>query len=75
MTKEQYADVIVDISHEKLDRPFQYRVPEKLLGALAPGMCVAVPFGKGNRLINGYVLSLSGDCRFDPGKSRILRES
>ncbi|WP_318710139.1 replication restart helicase PriA [Candidatus Acetatifactor stercoripullorum] len=68
MTKEQYADVIVDISHEKLDRPFQYRVPEKLLGALAPGMCVAVPFGKGNRLINGYVLSLSGDCRFDPGK-------
>ena len=28
--KEYYADVIVDISHEKLDRPFQYRVPDRL---------------------------------------------
>ena len=27
---ELYADVIVDISHEKLDKSFQYRVPERL---------------------------------------------
>lgn len=25
-----YADIIVDISHEKLDRSFQYRVPKEL---------------------------------------------
>ena len=25
-----YANIIIDISHEKLDRPFQYRVPEEL---------------------------------------------
>ena len=25
-----YADIIVDISHEKLDRSFQYRVPQEL---------------------------------------------
>ena len=25
-----YADIIVDISHEKLDKSFQYLVPEKL---------------------------------------------
>ena len=27
---ELYADIIVDVSHEKLDKPFQYRVPERL---------------------------------------------
>ena len=32
-----YADIIVDISHEKLDRTFQYRVPESLRGRLEPG--------------------------------------
>ncbi len=26
-----YADIIVDISHEKLDRSFQYLVPEELV--------------------------------------------
>lgn len=48
--KEYYADVIVDISHEKLDRPFQYRVPERLRDKLETGACVTVPFGNGNKL-------------------------
>ena len=34
---ELYADVIVDISHEKLDRPFQYRIPDRLRGKLTAG--------------------------------------
>ena len=35
----------------KLDRTFQYRVPESLRGRLEPGACVMIPFGNGNRLI------------------------
>ena len=31
---ELYADIIVDISHEKLDKIFQYAVPSRLEGAL-----------------------------------------
>ena len=27
-----YADIVIDISHESLDRPFQYRIPESLVG-------------------------------------------
>ena len=56
---EQYARVIVDISLEKLDKTFTYRVPEQLLGHLEPGMQVEIPFGKGNRLLTGYVLELT----------------
>ena len=42
-----YADIIVDITSEKLDRSFQYLVPQHLEGRLQPGMQVQVPFGNG----------------------------
>lgn len=64
MTK--YADVIIDISHEKVDRPFQYRIPESMLEGLEVGMCVTVPFGKGNTLRRGYVTDITEKCSFNP---------
>ena len=33
-----YADIIVDISHEKLDKSFQYLVPEKMKDEIQVGM-------------------------------------
>ena len=33
-----YADIIVDISHEKLDRSFQYRVPLEMEDEIQVGM-------------------------------------
>ena len=63
-----YADIIVDISHEKLDKTFQYRVPERLRDRLEPGACVMIPFGNGNRLIKGYVVSIGEQCQFAPEK-------
>lgn len=29
-----YAEIIIDITHEKLDRTFEYKVPEELEGHL-----------------------------------------
>lgn len=63
-----YADIIVDISHEKLDRPFQYHVPKYLEEILEVGMCVTIPFGQGNRVIKGYVVDISDQCKFEPRK-------
>ena len=54
-----YADVIIEISHEKLDRPFQYRIPDNLRESIAPGARVLIPFGNGDRTIKGYVVSVS----------------
>lgn len=54
-----YADIIVDISYEKLDRVFQYRIPEQLEGKVTAGSLVLIPFGKGNRLIKGYTTGFS----------------
>ena len=49
-----FANIIVDITHEKLDKIFQYRVPSHMEGELSIGMEVLVPFGKGNRMTKGY---------------------
>lgn len=53
-----YAGVVIDISHKDVDRPFTYRVPEKLRDTLRVGDSVLVPFGKGNTLRKAYVVSL-----------------
>ena len=63
---EKYADIIVDISHDKVDRPFRYKIPEALLGEIAVGMRVYVPFGKGNKEITGYVVDLLDTTDYPP---------
>lgn len=63
-----YADIIVDISHENLDRSFQYAVPEALREQLRVGMVVSIPFGNGNRVRKGYVIGLSQEPAFEPSR-------
>ena len=60
-----FADVIVDISHEKLDRPFEYMIPEELEGKIRPGSPVIIPFGKGNRKIKGWVTGIKDRADYD----------
>ena len=64
----KFANIIVDISLEKLDRTFQYRVPEELQGILKEGMQVRIPFGNGGRTLTGYVLELTDTCEWDEKK-------
>lgn len=54
-----FADVIVDISVEALDRTFQYRIPETLKNEIKIGTPVCVPFGRSNRVLTGFVIGLS----------------
>ena len=68
-----YADIIVDISHEKLDRSFQYCVPVEMENEIQVGMVVSVPFGNGNRERRGYVIGLSAEPKYDPAKIKPLK--
>ena len=63
-----YADVIIDISHEKVDRDFQYRIPDELEQEIKPGVVVTVPFGKGNTLRKGYVIGVTGKAKYDTAR-------
>lgn len=59
MSYPAYADIIIDISHENLDKTYQYAIPMELAMQAIIGALVVVPFGKGNRQINGYIVGLS----------------
>ncbi|MCY7115075.1 primosomal protein N' [Streptococcus mutans] len=56
MTK--IAKVIVDVPLMQTDKPFSYKIPEALLPVITAGSRVHVPFGKGNRLLQGFVVSV-----------------
>lgn len=67
-----YADIIVDITHENLDRTFQYLIPEELEDRVSVGSRVVVPFGAGNRQIEGFVLEVSKTAKFAPEKTKSI---
>lgn len=69
-----FANIIVDITHEKLDKIFQYRVPSRLEGELSVGMEVLVPFGNGNRKTKGYVIGFSETCEYDLSKVKEIQD-
>ncbi|MBP8969502.1 MAG: primosomal protein N' [Lachnospiraceae bacterium] len=63
-----YADVIIDISIEKLDIPFTYRIPERLSGIICVGSRVRIPFGKGDSEKKGYVTAIKDTADYDDSK-------
>ena len=64
----KYASVIIDISHESVDRIFQYRIPEDLQEEVKIGSQVCVPFGSGNRRRKGYVVEITEKAAFDEAR-------
>ena len=63
-----YADIVIDISHSRLDQSFQYRIPEQLQEELEPGNVVLVPFGRGDHPKKGYVLRITDHAACAPEK-------
>lgn len=66
----KFADVIIDISHEQLDKTFQYIIPEGLTDSIRIGSEVVVPFGKSNREISGFVVNITLVPSFDINKMK-----
>ena len=65
----KYAKIAVSEVTFWVDRPYDYSVPTSMEDAIAPGMRVTVPFGKGNRRSEGIVLSVSAQSDYDAPKS------
>ncbi|WP_125711646.1 primosomal protein N' [Companilactobacillus kedongensis] len=58
------AEVIVDVPTMQTNRPFEYDVPSSLSEVVEPGMRVEVPFGRGKRKIQGFVMKLKDTSDF-----------
>ncbi len=70
----RFANIIIDISHEKVDRPFGYIIPRGLRDSLEVGMSVKVPFGKGDTVRTGIVTEITEQPSFDPQKMKEIIE-
>lgn len=60
-----YADIIVDISHESLDKTYQYKIPERLQDKVQVGLPVVITFGSGSRRLTGYIVGLSTEPKIE----------
>ena len=53
-----FAGIVVNKETMKLDRLFTYKIPENLRGVVKEGSRVKVPFGIGNNVTQGFVMSI-----------------
>lgn len=63
----KYAEIVIASTNENLDKIFHYSVPENLENAEI-GMRVYVPFGKGNHLVEGYIIGFTENTDLEPSK-------
>lgn len=56
--KMKIAKIIVDVPLMQTDKPFTYLLPADLEALFGVGMRVHVPFGNGNRLVQGIIVEL-----------------
>lgn len=68
----KYAEVILSISHQNIDHIFSYIIPEEIENDIKIGMRVIVPFGKGNKSYEGYVINFSDDVKIDKSKLKSI---
>ncbi len=66
-----FAKVIVDIIHSNVDKVFEYKIPDDIKAEI--GYRVKVPFGKGNTLREGYVLSVSETCEYEGSNIKSIK--
>ena len=64
------AGVLVELSHQSIDRIFEYHVPDSLTSTIKIGIRVLVPFGKME--LEGFVLELNDQKKTDKELKSII---
>ncbi|EXJ24230.1 Helicase PriA essential for oriC/DnaA-independent DNA replication [Alkalibacterium sp. AK22] len=53
------ADIIVDVPVLQTNQTYSYKVPDRFADLIHTGMRVVVPFGKGSRAVQGFVVNMT----------------
>ncbi len=69
---QNIAEVIVDVPVQQTNIPYEFKIPNKLLNKLTIGMRVIVPFGQGDRRIQGFITSIKADQNFEGELKEII---
>lgn len=74
MEKMKFVKVIVNNKSSQTDREYTYGVDENLKGKIHIGSRVIIPFGKGNKRIEGFVVDIVDTIDFDISKIKYVAE-
>ena len=74
MSDKMFAGVIIDQAHPALDKIFHYIVHDNLRDKIQLGMRVLVPFGIGNKTIEGYIMSLDKETQVPYNKLKSIKK-
>lgn len=74
MEKGRFAQIIINISHENVDRPYTYRVPDALKDRIDIGTQVSIPFGMGNTVRKGFVVGFTDTAEIAEEKIKEILE-
>lgn len=66
-----YAQIIIEIVNSQVDKVFNYKIPPHLQN-LELGMRVKIPFGKGNKIIEGYVIGFCSNVDISDNKLKYI---
>lgn len=69
-----YAEVIININAKALNRIFDYIVPTEMESIIKVGARVFVPFGKGSKLEDGFVINLKEESEIAKNEDIKLKE-
>ncbi len=74
---ELVARIAVSAATYWIDKPYEYSIPEHLVGKAVPGTRVIVPFSAGNRHCEGVILAVSDTASYEKLKrvEKVLDQS
>lgn len=70
---QEIAEVIVDVPTLQTNIPYEFKIPKKFQEDIAVGMRVIVPFGQGDRRVQGFITKLKDEQKFDGDLKEILK--
>ena len=62
---QKIAEVIVDVPTLQTNNPYEFRIPNKFQNDIEIGMRVIVPFGMGNRRVQGFITDIKANQIFE----------
>ena len=72
MDNKIYAEIVVDNTSSNTDKLFTYLIPKEYRKNIDIGMRVLVPFGRGNKLLEGIVLNIKENIDFSASRLKAI---
>ena len=63
------AEIVINSTARELGKIFDYKISDEMVGTVTLGQMVTVPFGIGNKLVDGFVVGLKEKSDFKGLKS------